>query len=159
MFAALLPLRAAAEPVEIQAKTMALDHTKSIVRFEHDVRLVQGSFELHCDRLIAHYNAKGGTASELQQAEAYGHVTMRHDGTTGHADKAKLDNAKAQVVLIGHAVLEQEGRRIEGNAITHNLRRQSTAVSSEGNKRVRMRLESGDDSKTLIPDSGDSPKP
>lgn len=154
----LLPLRLSAEPVEIQAKTMALNHAKSTVRFEKDVRLVQGSFELRCDRLIGHYNAKGGNASELQKADAYGHVVMRHDGTIGHADEAQLDNTKGEVVLIGHAVLEQEGRRIEGNRITHNLRQQNTAVDAEGGSRVRMRLESGQDSKSLIPDKGERPK-
>lgn len=154
-----LPLQAIAEPVEIQARTMALNHAKATVEFKKDVRLVQGDFELHCDRLIGHYNAKGGNASELQRADAYGHVTIRHNGTTGHADKAQLDNVKGQVVLIGHAVLEQEGRRIEGNEITHNLRQQNTAVNAEGGSRVRMTIESGKDSKSLIPDKEGSSKP
>jgi len=147
---------AKAEPVEIQAKTMALDDAKHEVRFDADVSLIQGDFELRCDRLIGHYRQK---SSELQRAEAYGHVRMRHGSTTGNADQASLDNIKGTVTLIGHAILEQGGRRIEGNSIVHDLRQQQTDVSTDNKSRARMTLESGEDNQALIPQPTEEPKP
>ncbi|HXH71455.1 MAG TPA: lipopolysaccharide transport periplasmic protein LptA [Mariprofundaceae bacterium] len=162
--ALITPLTGRADPVEIQAKTMELDHAKAVVTFEKDVRLVQGDFELRCDKLVGHYEGSAGNKTadnptELQHAEAYGHVTMRHGTTTGSADEAQLDNDKGKLTLIGHAVVEQEGRRIEGNSIVHDLRRQDTAVSSTGDSRVRMNIESGDENKALIPSASELPAP
>jgi len=152
----LAPCVARSEPVEIQAKSMALDDTKHEVRFNSDVRLVRGDFQLHCDRLIGHYKQK---SSELQRAEAYGHVRMQHGTSTGSADQANLDNTKGTVTLIGHAILEQGGRRIEGNSIVHDLRQQQTAVTTDSKSRARMTLESGEDNEALIPQATEEPKP
>ncbi len=130
-----------AAPMRIEADRMHLNHARRIAVFTGHVRLVRGDFQLDCDRLTARYRAAGG----IETARAAGHVRIRQGEARGHAERALLDEQAGIVKLMDHAVLEQQGRRIEGDLIVHDMNAGDTqvlpAAGEGGQKRARMIIE------------------
>ncbi len=144
--AALVPAVAAADapapaaPMRIEADAMHLAHARRTAVFTGHVRLVRGDFQLDCDRLVARYLASGG----IETARAEGHVRIRQGEARGRADRALLDEKAGVVKLMDHAVLEQTGRRIEGDLIVHDINAGETEVlpgKAGGDSRARMIIE------------------
>jgi len=139
--------------LHIEAKKMLLLHQSNQVEFTGTVLLRRDDFELRCNKLIAHYRAG---QQQLEKAEAFGEVRMHQGQTHGKADRAVLDQAKELLTLIGNASIEQNGSRIEGETITHNINQKQTMVSPVDGGRTRMLLES-DEPQSGSPDSGTNP--
>jgi len=137
-----LPLSAVAAesvPAEIEAEKLVVEHAKSQVEFSGAVHLRRGEFELNCDRLVAHY--RQGHA-RLERAEAYGHVRIRNGKAHGSSREARLDQKKGILLLIGNAVMEQPGGKVQGDIIEHDINRAYTEVRKGKGGRVRMLIES-----------------
>lgn len=137
----LAPALSQAGPLHIEADQMLLQHAQSRVEFTGHVRLSQDDFSLNCQRLIAYY-AEG--RQKLEKAEAFGEVRMQQGKAHGRADTAVLDQQQQTLTLIGHAFIEQDGNRIEGNRIVHRMGRQQTVVLPAEGGRTRMLLETDD---------------
>jgi len=131
-----------AGPLHIESRHMLLDHKASQVEFAGEVLLTRDDFRLQCDKLIAHY-VQG--RQKLEKAEAYGHVRMQQGNVHGEANEALLDQSKGTLTLKGDAFIEQNGSRIEGQTITHNMNQQQTTVTPDEHGRTRMILESTDE--------------
>ncbi|MDX8407023.1 MAG: lipopolysaccharide transport periplasmic protein LptA [Mariprofundaceae bacterium] len=131
-----------AGPLHIESRHMLLDHKMSQVEFAGQVLLTRDDFQLQCDKLIAHY-IEG--RQKLEKAEAYGHVRMQQGNAHGEANEALLDQGKGTLILMGDAFIEQNGSRIEGQTITHNMNQQRTTVIPDEHGRTRMILESTDE--------------
>jgi len=137
-----LPWSAAAAesiPAEIEAERLVVEHAKSQVEFSGAVHLRRGEFDLRCDRLVAHY--RRGHA-RLERAEAYGHVRIRNGKAHGSSREARLDQKKGILLLIGHAMMEQPGGKVQGDIIEHDINRAYTEVRKGKDGRVRMLIES-----------------
>lgn len=130
---------AEATPTNITADAMVLEHAKQTAVFTGHVVLLRKDFQLHADRLVAHYDAEHN--AELRAAEAYGHVHIHHGKMTGTADQARYDQHKQHIILIGHAMLQQPGRTVHGERIVHDLRTQDTQVEQQPGGRVHLHLD------------------
>jgi lipopolysaccharide transport protein LptA len=127
-------------PTTITADRMMVKQQKQTAVFEGSVVLHREQFMLTCDRLVVHYDPK--KSGELRQAEAYGHVKIRHEKTSGSAKEARYDQQAGVVTLIGNAELTEPGRTVHGERIVHNLRKQSTQVQQGSNGRVQLHIDS-----------------
>lgn len=149
----LLPAASHAGALHIEAKKMLLLHQSNRVEFTGSVVLQRDDFELRCNKLIAHYRSG---RQQLEKAEAFGNVRMRQGKARGKANKALLDQAQGRLTLIGHAYLEQDGSRIEGETIAHNMNKKETLVTPAAGGRTRMLLES-DEAPGDSPAAGNKP--
>jgi len=138
--------------VQIEAGKMTLYHKKNKVVFTHNVHLTREDFELYCDRLVAYYTDKN-----LDHADAFGHIRLRHGKAKGSSDKAVLNQAKGILTLSGNAVLEQDGNHVEGDQIVHDMNRNQTIVLPVKGGRTHMTIESGDNGTDLLPATGKQP--
>lgn len=146
---------AGAPPTTITADRMMVRQLKQTAVFEGRVTLHREQFVLTCDRLVVHYDPK--KSGELRQAEAYGHVKIRHEQTSGSAKEARYDQQAGVVTLIGDAELTEPGRTVHGERIVHNLRKQSTQVQQGGNGRVRLHIDSDKGTVKPAPSGGGKP--
>jgi len=135
--------------VQIEAGKMTVYHKKNQVIFTDRVHLTREDFELYCDRLVAYYTDK-----DLDHADAFGNIRLRRGKMRGTADKAVLNQAKNTITLSGNAVLEQDGNRVEGEQIIHNIKREKTVVLPVQGGRTHMTIESSDENSKLLPDAG-----
>jgi len=135
----LTPTFAAAGPLHIEAERMLLNHQSNQVEFSGHVLLSRDDFQLQCDKLTAYYREG---KQQLEKAEAHGHVDMRQGTAHGEADNALLDQINGTLTLMGKAYIEQNGGRIEGETITHQMNQKQTIVTPEKDGRTRMILDS-----------------
>ena len=142
----LLPANLWAGAVEIESEKMVFMHKTERAVFSNKVRLKRDDFQLHCDKLTAYYKD-----NKLNQAVATGHVRLSQKEITGSSDKAILDQENNILTLIGNAVLEQPGGRIEGETITHNMNREETSVQSVKGGRTHMTIDSDETGNATLP--------
>ena len=145
----LLPAHLWAGTVEIEAEKMTVLHQNSQVIFTGHVHLQRDDFELFSDRLVAYY-----TEHDLQRAEAFGHIKLHQGDVTGTADKAILDQQQNTLTLTGNAVLQQQGSRIEGEQIVHDMKHEKTIVLPAKDGRTHMTIESDDSGNAALPGIG-----
>lgn len=145
-----LPLWAANTTVQIDAQRMTMFHKDNRVEFFGKVHLVRDSMVLDCDHLTAYYVDK-----KLTYADADGHVVIVQDKVRGHSNKARLDQLNGKLTLSGKAVLDQDGNRVEGETIIHDMNRKDTVVTPGESGRIHMRIESDEgNNSSLLPDTG-----
>ncbi len=133
--------------IQIEAEKMVLLHKKNQATFINHVHLTRDDFELFSDRLVAYYNEH-----DLERAEAFGNIKLKQGDITGHSDKAILDQKNNTLTLIGQAVMEQNGNRLEGEKIIHDITLEKTLVFPAKGGRTHMTIESDDDkSKSILP--------
>jgi lipopolysaccharide transport protein LptA len=140
LWCAVMPLTAQAETVTIKSDHLDIWEQKQEALFTGSVHLVRGDFELFCDSLRAFY-LSGAEGGGIDRAHAVGHVRMIQGGKKGTSDSAIIDNKKQIVTLSGHAVMEQDGGRVEGETIVHNLAAKTTEVLQGGDGRVTLRID------------------
>ncbi len=129
-----------AATLTIQSDHLDVWDDKQQALFTGSVHLVRDDFELFSDSLRAFYKSEkeGGG---IDHALAIGHVRLLQGGKRGSADRALINNRKQIVTLKGHAVMEQEGGRIEGDIIVHDIVAKTTEVRQGKNGRVRLRID------------------
>jgi len=142
----LMPTRLWAGTVSIEAGKMTIYHKTNQVIFTQQVHLKREDFELYCDRLVVYYTDK-----DIDHAEAFGNIRLRHGKARGTSDKAVLDQRKNTITLIGNAVLKQEGNRVQGDRITHDMNKDKTVILPVKGGRTHMTIESGDRKGKLLP--------
>jgi len=145
----LLPVQSWAGAMEIDAEKMIFLHKSEQAEFINNVHLKRDDFELRCDRLIAYY-----ANNKLDRAEAFGHIQLIQNNVTGRSEKAILDQKNNTLTLIGNAVLEQEGSRVEGETIVHDMNRDKTVVQPGKGGRTYMTIESNQTTDTVLPKDG-----
>ena len=133
----LIPTQLWAGPMEIESDKMIFLHKSERAEFINKVHLKRDDFEIYCDRLLAYYKN-----NKLDRAEAFGHIRLLQKDITGRSDRAILDQKNNILTLIGHAVLEQAGNRIEGETIVHDMAREKTVVQPDKGGRTHMTIDS-----------------
>ncbi|MDX8392678.1 MAG: LptA/OstA family protein [Mariprofundaceae bacterium] len=131
---------AQAQTMTIQSNHLEIWHDKQQALFTGSVHLVRDDFELFCDSLRAFYTSEKDGGG-IDHALATGHVRLIQGDKEGRADSAVIDNKKQIVTLKGHAIMQQEGGRIEGDIIVHDMVGKTTEVRQGENGRVRMRID------------------
>lgn len=136
----LLPAAAWAGTVTVQSDHLDIWEKKQEALFTGHVHLVRDDFELFCDSLRTYYrDAKQGGG--IDHALATGHVRMIQGDKQGSSDSAVIDNNKQIVTLRGHAVMQQQGGRVSGETIVHNLKTKTTEVLQGEGGRVTLRID------------------
>lgn len=124
--------------VEIESGKMVFSHKSSQAEFNRNVVLKRDEFELRCDKLIAYYKN-----NKLDHAEAFGHIRIKQGEITGSSNKAVLNQVEGKLTLIGNAIMQQQGSRVQGETITHYINQEKTIVQPKAGGRTRMVIESG----------------
>jgi len=139
-----------AESVQIESDHLEIAQKKQEAIFSGSVKLNRGDFELHADKIIAHYNQTGLTQG-LTSAKAQGNVTIRMGDRQGRSDQALMDHRQGVVKLIGHAEITQKGGSIQGGMIVYDMNKDTIKVLQGDSERVRVHIESSDDLQKLSP--------
>jgi len=137
-----------AGPLQVVSESLSVEHTKKRIQFSGDVRLSRDDFELRCDRLVAFYKEHAG--GELQQAEAYGNVSMQQGDKHGSSNEAVYKQSEGILILIGEAKVEDSEGTIQSDKIVHYI--QTTEA--------RLPQAAGEDSYSAIkPEGNESSSP
>jgi lipopolysaccharide export system protein LptA len=148
----LLPSLLWAGAMQIEAEKMIFYHKQNRVEFTRNVQVKRDDFIISCDRLVVNYSK--GENTQLEFVDAFGHVTMTQGARQGKADTARLDQKKNILTLIGNAVLEQPGGRIEGETIIHHMSSEKTEVYPVKGGRTHMTIETSDKGNDPLPGAG-----
>jgi len=131
------------EPVEIKSDSLVVEHQQSRAQFDRNVWLKRDDFELNCDRLVVRYRQEMG--GEVEQAEAYGHVTMHQGDKHGSSQEAVYQQDIGMLTLIGEAKVESPDGLIQGEKVLHNINtKETTVLQGEGGSRARFVIEEDD---------------
>ncbi|OIQ01248.1 MAG: hypothetical protein COS82_01820 [Zetaproteobacteria bacterium CG06_land_8_20_14_3_00_59_53] len=146
-----IPPAARATTLTVQSDHLDIWENRQEALFTGSVHLVREDFELFCDSLRAFYRT-GEKGGGIDHALATGHVRMIQGDKQGTSDSAVIDNDKQIVTLRGNAVMVQEGGRVAGDTIVHDLNAKTTEVLQGEGGRVTLRI----DEKTMnaVPQQG-----
>ena len=129
-----------AEPIEIKSDSLLVEHQQSRAQFDRNVWLKREDFELRCDRLVVRYKQEMG--GEVEQAEAYGHVTMQQGNKRGSSNEAIYQQAAGMLTLIGSAKVESPDGLVQGEKVLHNINtKKTTVLQGEDGGRARFVIE------------------
>lgn len=132
-----------AQPVEIKSDSLVVEHQLSRAQFDRNVWLKREDFELRCDRLVVRYKQEMG--GEVEQAEAYGHVTMKQGEKRGSSNEAVYQQAAGMLTLIGNAKVESPDGLIQGEKVLHNINtKKTTVLQGADGGRARFMIEEED---------------
>jgi len=135
-----VPMHAMATTVTVQSDHLDIWENKQEALFTGNVHLIREDFELYCDSLRAFY-LTGSAGSGIDHALATGHVRMIQGDKQGTSDSAVIDNRKQIVTLRGNAEMVQEGGRVSGETIVHDLSAKTTEVTQGKSGRVSLRID------------------
>jgi len=139
-----------AGPLRITSESLMVDHAKNRAQFSGAVRLTRDDFELKCDRLVAFYKQQAG--GELEQAEAYGNVSMRQGEKHGSSNEAIYKQFEGILILIGEAKVEDPEGTIQSEKIVHHIYTTETKLQQEdAGGRDHLPFEAEGDEETSTP--------
>jgi lipopolysaccharide transport protein LptA len=141
-----------ADTMQIEAGKMIFLHKENRVEFINNVQVERDNFIMNCDRLVVNYSE--GDSTQMEYADAFGHVIMIQGDKKGQADTARLDQKNNILTLKGNAIMEQPGGRIEGETIIHNMASEKTEIHPVKGGRTHMTIETGDKGNNLLPGAG-----
>ncbi|MDT8375204.1 MAG: lipopolysaccharide transport periplasmic protein LptA [Mariprofundaceae bacterium] len=133
-----------AGPLRITSESLTVEHAENRAQFSGAVHLTRDDFELRCDRLVAFYKQQAG--GELEQAEAYGNVSMRQGEKHGSSNEAIYKESEGILILIGKAKVEGPEGTIQSEKIVHNINTTETSIQQgAAGERVRLTFEAEGD--------------
>lgn len=122
------------QPIYIDSDSQQLDMQSNKVTFSGDVKLKQGSINIHADRIIVTRDAKSG---EIKEIEGYGKLAtfsqLTDDGKTlyGEAQELYYALSEDQLTMINQARLRQDDSEIRGKKIRYKI--SSQTLIADGN--------------------------
>lgn len=143
------------QPVHLEADKVTIDDKQHIQIFEGDVRLVQGSLEIRCQRLHVAQDANGfqrGTAfgNEMQPASFRQKREGLNEYIDGRADRIEHDSKLEKTEFFGSALVKSGKDEVSGPYIRYdgktenyvvNGRTGETGVTPESGGRVRITIQ------------------
>lgn len=127
------------QPINISSNSQELDVQNNIATFTGDVRLRQGTIDIHADKVVV---TRPSSNAKEQTIIAYGKPATFHqimdDGKPidGEALKMRYDTKTEFLKMTDHAVLIQDGSEIKGNVITYKIDEQRLVAKSGDKQRV-----------------------
>ncbi|MGF1742922.1 lipopolysaccharide transport periplasmic protein LptA [Vibrio profundum] len=116
------------QPVYIDSDSQQLDMQSNVVTFLGDVKLKQGSINIHADKVIVYRDPK---TSAIKDIEGFGNPAtfsqLTDDGKTlyGEAKELYYSMANDQLTMIDQAKLSQDDSVIKGNKIRYKISSQT----------------------------------
>lgn len=137
-------------PTRITSERLRYSHHDNQIEFIGQVRVHRPGFELHSERLIVflqtvrslEHDASAEPDQELEsrveveKMVAQGKVFMKHEGRIGRSDAATYWVDTEVLRLEGNAVVEEGPTKLEGNAITLNVREKELDAHGRTERRV-----------------------
>lgn len=137
-------------PTRITSERLRYSHHDNQIEFIGQVRVHRPGFELQSERLIVFLQTvrpqeRDASAEPDQELEnrvevekmvAQGKVLMKHEGRIGRSDAATYWVDTEVLRLEGNAVVEEGPTRLEGNAITLNVREKELGAHGRSERRV-----------------------
>lgn len=124
-------------PVDVRARRSEWDLRARVARFEGEVVLVRGEFELRAERLVVRYR----DADRIEAAVAEGAVTVTRLGRVARAARAELRAEGGVVTLTGQPSLAEGPNRLEGERITLYLDDERATCEGGGDSPCRLVVE------------------
>ncbi len=127
------------QPIHIDSDSMQLDMKNNRVTYLSNVKLVQGSINIHAERLIVTRDPQTGN---IEQIESFGNPAtfsqLTEDGKTlhGQAEQLYYKMAKDELLMIGQAMLAQDDSEIRGQQIRYQISSQQLVADGQGSERV-----------------------
>lgn len=139
------------QPIEVEADSLEVRESEQISIYQGNVKLVQGSLQISCERLVIRFNAD----NELQVIEMTGAPArfrqLDDDQKEMLGEAAQIDYSESESLLVlrGSARYTHAGDIIESEMIRVNTESNSIqAGSSESDERVKMLIQPRQDSKS-----------
>lgn len=146
----LLPLQLQAlssdseQAIEVEADRLEVRDAERISIYEGNVSLVQGSLQIHSDRLVIHF----GAAGELLLMEMSGsparfrQLDEAQQELVGEAAQIDYMESESTLELRGKARFRHAGDSIESNLIRINTENNAiSAGSNQADERVKMLIQ------------------
>ncbi|MEM7054939.1 MAG: lipopolysaccharide transport periplasmic protein LptA [Pseudomonadota bacterium] len=131
-------------PIDISADRNNYDLRAGVVEYIEDVYIERGPMQIHADRAIFRE-----TEGEIAEIELFGAPVewqdQLEDGTivSGEANNIFFDVIANVVTLTGNSVIRHEQGEFTGDRLVYDLTNENLSGSSEGDNRVRARIEPG----------------
>ncbi len=125
------------EPLEISSQKLEVFQNDRKTVFSGQVVARQNEFQLNADRLTVFYNDK---QNQIVRLEADGQVRVVQLDRQAQADYAVFSQADQQLVLRGHALLQQGANQVAGEEIVFDLVNNTSVVKSSGDGRVKATI-------------------
>lgn len=137
------------QPIEVEADRLEVKEAEGISIYEGNVKLVQGSLQISCERMVIHFN----DANDLQLIETTGdparfrQLDDERQEMSGRAKQIDYTVAKSLLELRGVARFSHGGDIIESDLIRVDTDSNGIqAGSSESDQRVKMLIKPRQDS-------------
>ena len=138
------------QPIQVEADTLEIRDNDNISVYTGNVSLVQGSMQIHSDKLTIHFNDNkelllmqmSGTPATFRQLDNDNREML------GQARQLDYHEADSLLVLTGNARFESNGDLIEGSTIRINTRNdfvEANGASAEERVRVVIQPKSKND--------------
>lgn len=129
------------QPIYIDSDSQQLDMQSNKVTFSGDVKLKQGSINIHADEIIVFRDPNSG---EIKEIKGFGSLAtfsqLTDDGKTlyGEAKEMYYKMADDQLTMINQAMLRQDDSEIRGKKIRYRI--SSQTLIADGNRQSGERV-------------------
>lgn len=132
------------QPIQVEADSLEIRDNDNINYYSGNVKLTQGSLEIHSDQLTLHFD-ENKTLNLMKMSGSPATFRQLNDNNLeiiGEAQEMEYRESKSTLILLDNAKLTQGGDIIEGNKITFDTDTNSIEASSvEPDDRVRMLIQ------------------
>ncbi|MGO8754581.1 MAG: lipopolysaccharide transport periplasmic protein LptA [Gallionellaceae bacterium] len=124
------------KPVHVEADRVSIDDARQIATFEGNVRLVQGTMNVHGDKLVVvqdkegnmHGTVTGNPASFRQKREGV------DEYIEGYGNRIEYDTRTGTIEFFGQARIKRQEDEVRGDYITYNSKTEIFEVHSAPDK-------------------------
>lgn len=124
------------KPVHVEADQVSIDEARQIATFEGNVQLVQGTMNVHGDKLVVvqdkdgntHGTVTGNPASFRQKREGV------DEYVEGYGNRIEYDTRNGTVEFTGQARMKRQQDEVRGDTITYNSKTEIFEVHSAPGK-------------------------
>ncbi|GLS83400.1 lipopolysaccharide transport periplasmic protein LptA [Paraferrimonas haliotis] len=128
------------QEVKIRSNTQSADINKSLIIFDGDVVVKQGSMEIKANRLTAQTNEDKTAKVLIATGQPATYTQMMENGLPANAsaNEIRYDIASNTLVMEGEATLEQTGNKVTGHQIRYNMETQRIIAEGSENSDERV---------------------
>ena len=131
----------AEQPVNISADNARFDEKAGEAVYRGNVVVIQGTLKVQGDTMTLHVDDKGAltTARTLGKPAHYQQRTDPAKGlVNATAEEIQFDHRTGNIVLVGNAVLKQDGASFSGPRIVYSTEKKQ--IEANGNSKQRVQL-------------------
>ncbi len=129
------------QPIKVDAKSQFVDGKNKISLFKDDVRIVQGSLEIHAKEVEVNASKGEGKEVFIARGKPAHYQQKMEDGTLvkAQANEIRYEVNKRTISLKGNAELQQDTSSVKGDTISYDMsKEQLLATSGKDNSEGRV---------------------